>query len=298
MRVIRRTLFAFTSAWQNLWRNLAVSLAAVVSIALILVLAGICLVLGHALGQVLDSYQQRVSVLTISVADDTTTATVTDFENRLRARRDVVSVRYISKTDELRNFSSDPRNQQLVQQLEGNPLPAKIEVRVARLDHVKEIDALAKQWPGADRNDPTDYQGDIIANMLRLSTWLTVAGLGLLAVLTIVSVVIVMNTIRTAVYHRRHEIELMKLVGATEWFVRGPFVIEGVLTGAIAASLAVALLLAVYRPFVDRFQSELFFLPLSYDPRFVPVLAQELLLAGAVLGAVGGYVSVRRYVRL
>lgn len=90
----------------------------------------------------------------------------------------------------------------------------------------------------------------------------------------------------------------MKLVGATEWFVRGPFVVEGVMTGVIAASLALGLLLAVYRPFVERFRTELFFLPLSYDPRFVHVLAQDLLVAGAALGAVGSYVGVRRFVRL
>jgi cell division transport system permease protein len=298
MKFLRRLLYAFTSAWQNFWRNLAVSVAAVVSIGMILMLAGISLLLGHALGQVLDSYQQRVSVLTISVADNTPLASVYDFENQLRQRPDVVSVRFISKDEELRSFASDRRNQQLIEQIEGNPLPAKIEVRVARLDAIARIDALARQWRGADRTDPTDYRGDFITNMLRLSTWLTIGGLSMLAVLTVVSVVIVMNTIRTAVYHRRQEIELMKLVGATEWFVRGPFVVEGVMTGLIAASLAVGLLLAAYRPFVERFRAELFFLPLSYDPRFVPVLAQDLLVAGAVLGAVGGYVSVRRFVRL
>jgi cell division transport system permease protein len=298
MRLLRQLLYTFTSAWQNFWRNLAVSVAAVVSIALILVLAGTSLLLGHALGQVLDSYQRRVSVLTISIADNTPLAAVYDFEGQLQARPDVVSVRFISKDEELRSFASDPRNQQLIEQIEGNPLPAKIEVRVARLDDVKRIDALARQWRGADRNDPTDYRGDFIANMLRLSTWFTIGGLGMLAGLTVVSVVIVMNTIRTAVYHRRQEIELMKLVGATEWFVRGPFVAEGVMTGAIAASLALGLLLAAYRPFVERFRAELFFLPLSYDPRFVHVLAQDLLVAGAALGAVGGYVSVRRFVRL
>lgn len=90
----------------------------------------------------------------------------------------------------------------------------------------------------------------------------------------------------------------MKLVGATEWFVRGPFVVEGVMTGVIAASLSLGLLLAAYRPFVERFRAELFFLPLSYDPSFVHVLAEDLLVAGTALGAVGGYVSVRRFVRL
>jgi cell division transport system permease protein len=107
-----------------------------------------------------------------------------------------------------------------------------------------------------------------------------------------------MNTIRTSVYHRRQEIEVMKLVGATEWFVRGPFLIEGLMTGMIAASLALAVLTLTYHPFVDRFQSELFFIPLSYDPRFVNTLGEYLLVAGALLGAMGSYIGVRRYVRV
>jgi cell division transport system permease protein len=298
MKLIRQLQFACSSAWQNFWRNLAVSVAAVLSIALILMLAGTGLLLGHAMAQVLDSYRHRVSVVTISVADKTPLAAVYDFEGELQARPEVVSVRFVTKDEELRSFSSDPRNRQLIEQIEGNPVPAKIEVRVAHLDDVQRIDALARQWRGADRADPTDYKGDVITNMLRLSTWLTIGGLGMLGVLTVASAVIVMNTIRTAVYHRRDEIELMKLVGATEWFVRGPFLVEGVMTGVVSASLALGFLLAVYRPFVERFRTELFFLPLSYDPRFVHVLALDLLVAGAALGAVGSFVGVRRFVRL
>jgi cell division transport system permease protein len=90
----------------------------------------------------------------------------------------------------------------------------------------------------------------------------------------------------------------MKLVGATEWFVRGPFVIEGVMTGLIAAAIALALLVIAYPPVVDRFKSDIGFIPLSYDPAFIAILAQDLLLAGALLGALGSYIGVRRYVRI
>jgi len=298
MSIWRNLLFAFGSAWQNFWRSAAVSFAAVLSITLILLLAGAGLLIGHALGQVLDTYRQRASVLTISISDDTPQPAVDDFANQIRAQPGVVGVRYVSKEEELQRFSADPRNQQLLEQLEGNPVPAKLEVRVARLGDIPRIDALARQWWGADQTDPTDYQGDFVDNMLRLQAWLTIAGAGVLAVLTVASVVIVMNTIRTAVYHRRQEIEVMKLVGATEWFVRGPFVLEGVMTGLIAAGLALGILVVAYRPFVDAFQSALFFVPLTYDPQFVRVLTQDLLVGGTVLGALGSYIGVRRFVRL
>jgi cell division transport system permease protein len=298
MWIWRHLLFALDSAWQNFWRNAAVSMAAVLSITLILLLAGTSLLLGHALSQVLDAYGQRVSVLTVSVADDTPLPAVYDFADQLRARREVVGVRFVSKDEELNRFATDPRNQQLLEQLAGNPVPAKLEVRVARLDDVPRIDALARQWRGVDRMDPTDYQGDFVRNMLRLRAWLTLGGLSMLAVLTVASVVIVMNTIRTAVYHRRQEIEVMKLVGATEWFVRGPFVVEGVMTGLIAACLALGILVIAYRPFVQTFQSALFFVPLTYDARFVGVLGNDLLAAGTLLGALGSYIGVRRFVRL
>jgi cell division transport system permease protein len=204
----------------------------------------------------------------------------------------------VSKDEELARFDSDPLNAQIAQQVEGNPLAAKLEVRVKKLSDVGAIDATARQWRGADRTEPTDYQGDFIARMLSLATWLTYAGAGILLILTVVSVVIVMNTIRTAVYHRRAEIEVMKLVGATEWFVRGPFVLEGIMTGLIAAAIAASAVLLAYRPFVDRFRADLFFIPLYYDPSYVGQLGEDLLLAGAVLGALGSYIGVRRFVRI
>jgi len=207
-------------------------------------------------------------------------------------------VQFVTKDQALAQFRSDPNNAVFAQQIEGNPLDAKLDVRVARLSDVAAIDAMARQWPGVDPTDPTNYQGDFVNRMLELSQWLGLAGVGLLAILVVVSVVIVMNTIRTAVYHRRKEIEVMKLVGATEWFVRGPFVLEGIMTGLIAASIALSLLVVAYQPAIDRFRADITFIPLSYDPAFISNLATDLLLAGAFMGALGSYIGVRRYVKI
>jgi cell division transport system permease protein len=296
--MLRNLKFALNSAWQSFWRNLAVSLAAVLSITLILILAGINLLVGHAFSQVLDGLREKVSVISINVANDTPLQTVTDFQQQLSSDQRVVGVRFITKDEALAQFKSDPQNGVLAQQIQGNPLDAKLEVRVAKLSDVAAIDTMARQWPGVDPTDPTNYQGDFVNRMLQLSSWLNVAGVALLVILLIVSVVIVMNTIRTAVYHRRKEIEVMKLVGATEWFVRGPFVLEGIMTGLIAAAIALCLLVISYQPLVDRFHSDIGFIPLSYDPMFISSLARDLLVGGAMLGALGSYIGVRRYVRV
>ena len=296
--MFRNLRFALNSAWQSFFRNLAVSLAAVLSITLILILAGVNLLVGHALSQVLDGFRDKVSVISINVADDTPLASVYSYQAQLSADQRVASIKFITKDEALANFTKDPNNAVLAQQLDGNPLDAKLEVRVRNLSDVAAIDTLARQWSGVDPTNPTNYQGDFVKRMLQLSQWLSLAGVGLLAILVVVSVVIVMNTIRTAVYHRRKEIEVMKLVGATEWFVRGPFVIEGVMTGVIAASIALSLLVIAYQPMVDRFHTDLVFIPLSYDPGFITFLARDLLIGGALLGAVGSYIGVRRFVRL
>jgi cell division transport system permease protein len=296
--IYRNLRFALNSAWQSFWRNLAVSTAAVLSITLILILAGINLLVGHAFSQVLDGFRAKVSEISVNVADGTPLQTVYDFQQQMASDPRVTGVTFVTKDEALAQFKADPNNVVLAQQIDGNPLDAKLEVRVAKLDDVAAIDTLARRWSGVDPTDPTNYQGDFVNRMLQLSAWLGIAGIGLLAILVVVSIVIVMNTIRTAVYHRRKEIEVMKLVGATEWFVRGPFVIEGVMTGLIAASLALALLVIAYQPAVDRFRADVAFIPLSYDPAFVVSLAQDLLIGGALLGALGSYIGVRRYVKI
>ena len=296
--IYRNLRFALNSAWQSFWRNLAVSMAAVLSITLILILAGVNLLVGHAFSQVLDSFRAKVSEISINVADDTPLQTVYDFQQQLSLDPRVTNVRFVTKDEALAQFKADPSNVVLAQQIDGNPLDAKLEVRVANLSDVAAIDTLARRWSGVDPTDPTNYQGDFVNRMLGLSQWLGLAGVGLLAILVVVSIVIVMNTIRTAVYHRRKEIEVMKLVGATEWFVRGPFVLEGVMTGLIAAAFALALLVIAYQPAVERFRSDIAFIPLSYDPAFVASLARDLLVGGALLGALGSYIGVRRYVKL
>src|SRR5437660_602805 len=149
MMMLRNLKFALDSAWQSFWRNLAVSLAAVVSITLILILAGINLLVGHAFSQVLDGFRTKVSEISINVSDDTPLQTVSDFQQQLTADGRVTSVRFITKEEALAQFKADPQNVVFAQQIEGNPLDAKLEVHVKNLGDVAAIDTLARRLLGA-----------------------------------------------------------------------------------------------------------------------------------------------------
>src|ERR1700681_5033567 len=121
-KMLRNLKFALNSAWQSFWRNLAVSLAAVLSITLILILAGVNLLVGHAFSQVVDGFRMKVSEISINVADGTPLQTVYDFREQLKTDPRVATVTFITKEQALANFQSDPNNAVFAKQIDGNPL--------------------------------------------------------------------------------------------------------------------------------------------------------------------------------
>src|SRR5215467_8822181 len=124
MTILRNLRFALNSAWLSFSRNLAVSLAAVVSITLILILAGVNLLVGHAFSQVLDGFRDKVSEMSINVADGTPLTSVYAFQSELQADPRVASVTFVTKEEALSDFASDPNNAILAEQIQGNPLDA------------------------------------------------------------------------------------------------------------------------------------------------------------------------------
>ncbi len=138
-------------------------------------------------------------------------------------------------------------------------------------------------------------QQDVVDNLLRITRFARLAGLVMVFSLAGVTLFVIMNTIRLAVYARRREIEIMKLVGATDWFIRWPFVLEGVLYGLAGAAIAVVLVDAVYEPMQVQFLSLVQFLPVNLDPALPLKLSALTAAVGIGVGAAGSYMSVRRF---
>jgi len=289
--------FTLVSAVQNFWRNLAVSLAATCTMGAILLFIGGILLGTHMLNQMLTAEQAKASNIKIYLEDGVSLGSIANLQSELRADPRVSAVHFENKDDAAKEASSQVENfSESLKVLGSNPLPASLNLDLHRLADLPAIDTMARRNAIVQRgNLATDYNPAIIDKLQTLITWAWRFAVGFLIVFGTLSVVIIMISIRTAVLVRRREVEIMKLVGATDWFVRGPFILEGVIGGVIAAAISGTVIAAAYKPAVDHLRSTLFFFPLSYDGSYLAVVALLLFAAGIGLGAFGSYLGVRRF---
>jgi len=288
--------FALGSAVQNFWRNKGVSFAAVGIMTLVLLVLGVGLVMMHALDRIVQEQKVKASIVSVFIADNTPLSAIMDMKLRLESDPRVKRVTYVSKQealDRFRRFPSLPGD--IIGALEGNPLPQSLDVDVKDLSYLREIDALVKTSPIVDKEPATNFQAQLVDKILTLTRVIGLIGLAILGGLTAVAVFITMFTVRTAVYVRRREIEVMKLVGATDWFVRWPFLLEGILSGLLAAAAATLLVAIGYPPAYARFHQALSFIPLDYDPIYLRTVVTAMLTFGMALGAFGSYLGLRRH---
>ncbi len=285
--------FAWRTAGQNFKRNLGVSLAGVFTMGLILLLVGGALLFTHSVDSILQTQQSNASKIKIYISDSASLAQIVDFQQRLKDDSRVISVAFETKDQAAKEASSDPDIQQALQTLGSNPLPASLNLEVKQLTDLAAFDKLAKATPIVDRTTATDYNPDVISKLHTVINVIEVIGGVIALILFVISLVIIMNTIRTAVYARRTEIEIMKLVGATDWFVRWPFILEGMLGGIIAAIFSGGIVFAGYHLFVQSAQRSLLSVP--FDGGYAVTLLVLLLGGGALVGAFGSYLGVRRF---
>jgi cell division transport system permease protein len=285
--------FALHSAGQNFRRNLGVSLAGVFTMGLIIFLVGGGLLFTHSVDTVLQSQEQNASHLKIYISDNASLAAITNFESRLKSDPRVISVSFETKDAAARQASQNLDIRNALNVLGSNPLPASLNLVVRKLTELGQFNALAQATPIVDKTTPTDYNSDVISKLNAVITIIEWVGAIIAIILMTISIVIIMNTIRTAVYARRTEIEIMKLVGATDWFVRWPFILEGMLGGLLAAIFSGAVVYAAYRVFVQAAQGHLLSVP--YDGRYTVTLLAFLLVGGVAVGAFGSFLGVRRF---
>ncbi len=285
--------FSVSRAWQGFWRNAAMSLAATATMTLmLLLLAGFWIVQAGFLAS-LTYVEDKVGVVA-DLNDGISDAQLQDLETRLGAMPQVKSVEYISKDEALQRYRAERAAQgqdDLTPYLGDNPLPASLEVKLQRPEDYRTVADFLQLEPtvGQVKNiqDTTD-------RLVSITNFLRTFGVLLLGVIGAIVLFIVINTIRLAVLGRAEEIEVMRLVGASDAFIRWPFVFEGALVGLLGAAISLGVLMGAAEP-LSHFMVGFFqILPINVGSisRDVIVLVVG---AGTGLGVVGAWVSVRTY---
>ncbi len=296
MATFRSLWRGFGEALSGVVSNSVMSVASISTVALtLLVLAGFLLAavnLSHVAGVIESQIQLRVYLDANAAEED-----VRQLEAQIAGQPGVVGYRYVSKEEaleRLRGYLGE--DQDLLEGVEElNPLPASFEISVLRPDLVERVAYELQGRPGVDK---VSYSAEVVRRLLEVTNVLRLGGMTLALLLTGVTVFLIANTIRITVFARREEIAIMKLVGATDWYIRWPFLLEGVLLGLAGAAVAALAIAFTYRWLLDMFYDRLPFLPLVTPQPLLQKLSLVLLGLGALVGVVGSQISVRRLLQV
>ena len=228
----------FQGAARNWARNLSSTAPALGSMSLLLVMTGLVGLVGFALHNLRDIETSQASLLHIYLRDDASGPDVILLMNQLESDPRVASVTYVSKDQALLRAQRIPGLPELADSSESNPFPASLDVQMKAIADVAAIDSLVRYDPIVDPVIPTSYDSGAYQRIQTLLLGMAVAGFAFLGMLGFVAISVTMNSIKAAIHSRRDEIAIMQLVGAPRWMVRGPFVIEGAITGLLAGAVA------------------------------------------------------------
>ena len=297
--------FFLKEAFRGLSRNSAPALAALLTVLLTAVVLGVFIPIVQATTGTANEIRNRV-VVDVYLEDDATPAEQSQLRGAIERTDNVASVQFISKEQGLEQAQRKNPNafKEGTELLGGNPLPDTFRIVPANPDEVNTIvDRLAPQGSDGDRS-PSFAAIDEVRNkeedtnkILSATGLVKILTAGLAALLILASIALIANTIRLSIFARRREVEVMKLVGATNWFIRWPFVIEGVIVGFMGGVLAVLLLTIAKQTFIDPLEDRFALLaaPDTIDFRLLVVL---LMLACIAVSAAGSALTMRRFLRV
>lgn len=269
-------------------------LTAIATVAVTIFMLGSFLYTRETLSKLSSGLLSRIEI-SVFLADNVDDKAGRAISEVIGADPRVAAVEYIPKAEGLKHMQERLRGEIDTSLLTTNPLPNAIHVRVKSPDNVPAVARSVGQMRGVGS---VEYEQDAVSKVLRFSDFLARLGLIMILVLVFAAAVIISNTIRLTVFARRREIAIMQLVGATNGYIRAPFMAEGFIAGTLGALLAVLVLGIARVELLPKAMAALSFIPFASVHVDELRLTGELLLAGAVVGVVGAWISVSRYLRV
>ena len=293
MRFLRFIGFSVVRAWQGFWRNAMMSLAATATVVLMLVLLAALFIVITGLNSGLQFIESKVAV-TAQLVDDLPVKERLELQDRVEALPGVASVYYVSPTEAMHRLEESYREtgQELdLGDSDNIKLFASLEISLADPDASRGVtDALATE-DAVERVLTKQAEYDTLLGVINT---IRTVGLAIVGLVGLTVLFMIINTIRIAVYSRANEIEIMRLVGASDSFIRWPFILEGILCGLIGAVMTIVIVAAVWDP-IQPVMVSVFQMPTAVSAQFLTTISLLLLAVGLGVGALGSWISVRSY---
>jgi cell division transport system permease protein len=278
---------------RNFTRNAGMQLTAIGTVAITIVLLGAFLFVRAALSGFGDQLLHQITISTYLKAD-ASASQIASIQHLVESDPRVKSVEFVSKKQGLAELRARTRGEIDTSLLTENPLPDKLRVSVRVPEQVPAVAASIQRIDGVDK---VVYGEQIVARLLQLGAVLRRVGIVVICVFLAVAGIIISNTIRLTVFARRREIAIMQLVGATNTYIRMPFICEGLIDGLIGSAIAVLVLAVARAALWPRLLEALPFVQLPATTFSPALLVGELFLAGAAIGVVASWISVGRHLR-
>ena len=293
---MRRAGYIVSAAWQGFWRNPVMSVASTLTVAVMLLLFAVFVMTDRGLQAAVGILESKVEVV-LYLDDTAKPSDVLEVRRRIENDPAVESVVYVSKEQALDRLKEIARRRPelALEDVTTNPLPNSLEVKLANAQETRRVSGMLREEIGKGVVYDLVDNPTVVDKLLTITRVLSLGGLAVLGMMLFVTLFVIINTIRIAVHARRDEIEIMKLVGATDWFVRWPFIVEGMLVGALGAVVALGAIAAVAGPVSNALIGFLDILPVSLGPNFMVQLAAGVLGFALLVGGAGATLSVRTH---
>ena len=293
MMKIKNIGYFFREALTSLSRNRLLSIATVSTMAISIFFLGVAVLLTVNADRFMNRLESDIEIVAF-LNDSANKTQVAAINDQIQALAGVQAVVFVSKDEALARiqdkFATD--NYDLGKTLGKNPLPDTYEIKAQKPQDVPILAGQIGTIPGVYK---VSYGQGVVEKLFQVTKWVRIISVSLMGLLALGSVFLIATTIRLSIYARRKEIYLMKLIGATDWFVRWPFFIEGVILGLAGALIAIGTLGVGYNSLVSSLATTLFFVPLVQQQNLLINMYLSLLGAGAGLGILGTYISLNRF---
>ncbi|KYH35416.1 cell division protein FtsX [Clostridium tepidiprofundi DSM 19306] len=284
-------------ACKSLKRNKTLSIASIATVAATLFILGIFMLVIVNVNKGIDEIGSRLEVK-VFLKDDITMSEKADLERAIKNTEGFEKAVFETKAQALEKVKKQlgPENQELLEGFEGdNPFPNSYIVTVKKPEYVANVVKNVKDLPGVEKVKDARDIVDKIISFTKTIKWF---GFSIFGVLLFVSLFLIGNTIKLTVYSRKKEIGIMKYVGATDWFIRWPFIIEGVIMGIVGSFIASITLYYLYRVVYLRSVQATLMVGLVPPSYIINSIMSEFVLGGIIIGAFGSTVSIRKFLKV